>query len=146
MEGFQPLTSRNNNGSIAPPNSENGTAPSITLRIDQPLSVPQQVQAGSGRQQRTKSQRNNERIARLAAIVENLRVRRYKPTLILALSQATNVWKSNISCSFPNIQARYFLQNPSRLTALHERTLTLREIIEDLLCYLTRILDTPETL
>ena len=146
VEGSQPLTSRNDNGSIAPHNSENDTTPSINPRVEHPLSVPQQVQSGPEGQERTKMQRKVERIAQLAAIVEKLRVRRYKPTLILAPSQATNDWKHEIRCFFPDIQARYFFQNPSRLSASRERTLTLGETMEDLLRYLTRVPDTPEAL
>ena len=138
VEVSQPSTSYNDNGSIAPLDSENDTTPSLTPKVEHLPSVPQQIQAGPEGQGRTKIQRKVKRIAQSAAVVEKLRVRRYKPTLVLAPSQATNDWKKEIHCFFPDIQARYFFQNPSRLSASRERTLTLRKTIEDLLCYLTR--------
>ena len=46
VEGSQPSTSRNDNGSIAPPNAETDTTSSINPKVEHLLSVPQQVRAG----------------------------------------------------------------------------------------------------
>ncbi len=64
-------------------------------------------------------------------------------TLILAPSQATNVWKHETRRFFPEIQAHCFFYNPSRLAPSRERTLTLSKTIKELLQYLSTIPDSP---
>ena len=139
-----PLTSRNSNGSIVPPGSEKDADPPTTPRIDQSLSDSQG--AGPEGHERTATDRKIESIARRGAVVERLQGRQYKPTLILAPSQATNVWKHEIRRYFPDIQARYFFQNPGRLGASRERTLTLGKNVDELLHYLISVPNTAEAL
>lgn len=90
-----------------------------------------------------KRQRLDRKIKETNDLSDKIRVRVYRATLILAPSQATHVWKSEINSYFPDLSPRFFLGSPKRVTSSVERGWTLGSDILDLLKWLSSLPDTP---
>ena len=152
-----PLPSGDDNGSTTPPTSsspnqnnnnnntttDNGTSTEPVV-VDDPFPVT--LGGEHSRSAPSLTQQHVEKIAQTQRLVEQLWGRHYKPTLILAPSQATNVWKNEIRRYFPEIQARYFFHSANRLVGSRDRLLTLGRSMTDLLRYLTTVPDTSDAI
>ena len=86
------------------------------------------------------------KLGETAALVKQVRSRRFKATLVLSPAQASNVWKNEIHRFFPDLKVKYWLGKPGRLPSIRERELTLGTSVPDLLHYLLSIPDSPKAM
>jgi hypothetical protein len=85
----------------------------------------------------------NRKIKETNDICDGLRARQCKATLILAPSQATHVWKTEIRTYFPDLNPKPFSGHHKRVASSLERSRTLGSNILDLLKWLVSLPDSP---